>query len=58
MTCAVGAPIASLRLRRDLGRGECLSDGTWGHAGTSIWATRGCRGEFEVVLVSNRRPAE
>jgi hypothetical protein len=55
-TCAVGAPIASVRLRRDLGRGECLSSGTWGHAGTSIWATRGCRGEFDVVLVG--RPAE
>jgi hypothetical protein len=55
-TCAVGAPIASVRLRRDLGRGECLSSGSWGHAGTSIWATRGCRGEFEVVLVG--RPAE
>jgi DUF3011 family protein len=58
MTCAVGRPIASVRLRRDLGRGECLNDGTWGHAGTSIWATRGCRGEFEVVLVAGRRPTE
>jgi hypothetical protein len=58
VTCAVGAPVASVRLRRDLGRGECLTDGTWGHAGTSIWATRGCRGEFEVVLVGSRRPTE
>jgi hypothetical protein len=55
VTCAVGAPIASVRLRRDLGRGECLSSGTWGQAGTSIWATRGCRGEFDVVLVGARR---
>ena len=58
VTCPVGGPIASVRLQRDLGRGECLSDGTWGHAGTSIWATRGCRGEFEVVLVGARRTAE
>jgi hypothetical protein len=58
VSCAVGAPIESVRLRRDLGRGECLSGGTWGRAGTSIWATRGCRGEFDVVLVGASRAAE
>jgi hypothetical protein len=57
-TCPAGAPIASLRLRRDLGKGECLSGDTWGHAGTSIWATRGCRGEFEVVFAAGGRRAE
>ena len=31
---------------------------TWGHAGTSIWATRGCPGEFEVVLADGGRRAE
>ena len=57
-TCSAGGPIASMRLRRDLGKGECLSGDTWGHAGTSIWATRGCRGEFEVVLAEGGRRAE
>jgi hypothetical protein len=58
VSCSAGAPIVSVRLRRDLGNGECLSDGTWGHAGTSIWATKGCRGEFEVVYAGGRRPTE
>jgi Protein of unknown function (DUF3011) len=57
-TCSAGGPVASMRLRQDLGKGECLSGDTWGHAGTSIWATRGCRGEFEVVLAEGGRRAE
>lgn len=58
LTCSAGAPIASVRLRRDLGKGECLGGDTWRHAGTSIWATRGCRGEFEVVFADGGRRAE
>jgi hypothetical protein len=30
----------------------------FGHSGRSIWATRGCRGEFEVVFADGGRPAE
>ena len=58
VSCSAGAPIASVRLRRDLGKGECLSGDTWGHAGTGVWATRGCRGEFEVVFADGGRRAE
>jgi hypothetical protein len=50
--------VASVRLRRDLGKGEYPSGDTWGHAGTSIWATRGWRSEFEVVLGDRGRRAE
>jgi hypothetical protein len=52
------ASVRLRRLRRDLGKGECLSGDTRGHPGTSIWATRGCRGEFEVILADGGRRAE
>jgi hypothetical protein len=50
VTCAVDAPIIAVRLVRDLGGGECRDGSTFGYAGTQIWASRRCRGEFEVTL--------
>ncbi len=47
--CPTGGEVVAVRLARDLGDGECRKGSSWGHTDSLIWASRGCRGEFEVT---------
>jgi hypothetical protein len=37
-----------VRLARQLSTAPCIMNSTWGNAGSTLWVTKGCRGEFEV----------
>jgi len=45
--CAVG-PVRSIRLQRQLSRGECREGYSWGWDRGMLWVSHGCRGEFVV----------
>jgi Protein of unknown function (DUF3011) len=50
VTCATNGYATEVRLVRDLSNGRCREGQSWGHTDSFIWASRGCRGQFEVVL--------
>jgi hypothetical protein len=47
--CPTGGGVVAVGLARDLGDGECGEGSRWGYTDSVVWASRGCRGEFEVT---------
>jgi hypothetical protein len=50
--CETPGRATSVRLIREISSGVCRQNRTWGFTDSFIWANRGCRGEFEVVLIA------
>jgi hypothetical protein len=46
--CAAGN-VAGVSLRRQLSEADCIRGRTWGFTRTSIWVSRGCRAQFQVI---------
>jgi hypothetical protein len=46
-TCTTGGTVANVEVVRDLS-GRCRRNATFGHTGSQIWTTDGCRGDFRV----------
>jgi hypothetical protein len=55
MTCATQGAASDVRLVSDLSGGRCREGESWGHTATSIWASRGCRGRFEITYAMSGR---
>ena len=49
VTCKTNGYAASVRLVNDLAAGKCRQGQSWGYTYSFIWASQGCRGEFEVT---------
>ena len=48
--CTAFGQVSDVVLIRELsGRGLCRQNSTWGFTGSDIWASRGCKAEFEVT---------
>ena len=56
MTCATQGAASDVRLVTDMSGGRCREGSSWGHTTTHIWATKGCRGRFEVTYAMSGRP--
>ena len=50
--CPTQGRATSVRLVRELSSGLCRQNRSWGFSDAAIWTNRGCRGEFEVILVA------
>lgn len=50
--CETGGRAAGVRLVSELSTNRCRQNDSWGYTDAVVWTSRGCRGEFEVVLVS------
>jgi hypothetical protein len=49
VTCRTQGRATDVRLVRDLATTRCREGSNWGHTDSTIWAGKGCRGEFEVT---------
>lgn len=49
ITCRTDSAASEVRLVQNLTGTPCREGVNWGHSDSSIWASRGCRGEFEVT---------
>jgi len=49
VTCRTDGYATDVRLVQDLTSTRCREGSNWGHTDSSIWASKGCRGEFEVT---------
>jgi hypothetical protein len=51
--CQAPGRITGVRLVRELSAGRCRQNASWGFTDAFVWANRGCRGEFEVIVVAS-----
>ena len=49
VACDTEGHATSVTLQRDQSAGRCREGSTWGYTDSFIWATQGCRGEFQVT---------
>ena len=47
--CETNGYVTDVRVRRDLSGTRCSQPSSWGYTNAVLWASRGCRAEFEVT---------
>jgi hypothetical protein len=55
--CETNGFATAVRLRRDLSGNRCSQPSSWGYTNAFVWASRGCRAEFEVTYGAAPSPA-
>lgn len=54
--CETNGFATAVRLRRDLSGTRCSQPSSWGYTNALVWASRGCRAEFEVTYGARPSP--